>query len=282
MNTTLEYLLPSKPTNAITEAALAIFIAEPLPAPEVLSELYQSKWNDFFSTNKALVVKTLGLQLASPESEFETQSQPDRIVGYEFQRSNDNGYEWLFRSVNEDNHQVVSVHCLDYQHWHIFRPQALQLIEEYVEFHQTKTSKHPLTFAFGLSYVDMFTWDAQEYPPLKSIFREDSPYLPRTYLERQHSWQNTSVLQSNPPEAAMREYFEKYSERIDIQLVYGDTNSQIFINHQVVMMLQKPDEVQSMLGNTIFEQGLKWAHSNNKQLLLKTLTEEVCKKIHLS
>lgn len=267
----LEYFFPNSETHAIQSV---IFVLEwqgdvtdhVLKQVERLAPQLKSNFPVYS------VQKMVQLNVATGNEGAPIVSQnTDSIGGVSFQRAGKFGQVVSQLVVSRNNCMIV---MNEYVRW----APVLEAVVRYFKIILPCILQEKSIGSIALQYNDLFTWkDAPENLNLREVFKSDSPYLAPNVFDQTDLWHCHHGFITD----GLGSVSGKCLDNINVAIVdnQDDRAIQIITSHK--FMLKNPLRLATKDYLQSIETVQNALHMQNKGVLRKLLTEEVCSKINL-
>jgi uncharacterized protein (TIGR04255 family) len=260
------HLKPIAGKNAIKEAVISIFLANPIIKPEKFKDLINSEFATKFQKFDAIASLNLNIK-GNPEGHLEA-SAPDiqQNVGFRFMNFVQGDTSKVLQGKNEINRSFLSFHSLQYNRWNDF-------LQDFFETLGSISKFQPGMFSVGMSlhYIDEFYWISEPPINISTIFKKDSDILPPDFF----SSKIESFMINRLKTVKNFDYFDRIEIKIE-----NEPRPTILVSHNVTQQLE-PTDLADFLTNPKFREILQSAHEHNKSILNGLLQNDVCALIGL-
>lgn len=272
----LEKLIPANSNNSVAEATLTLFLVQEIENPESFRELinnsFKDKYQQFVDIKDTSTTIVKGLKKQEMFPSFITRD------GFLFVNFEDGVRKRALRGLNKnlsDNKNILSYHEFVYTRWENF----LNSFKENIKIVSEHSNKL-LGQAFNLSFLDSFTWEGEQFPPIDLIFNKDEGILPNEVFVSNKPWKLRLDFTEECEDHGVNYNFEQL---INVKVVKSKIKNLFTITllHQIICQLNKSDFINVLINDESFTKNLEEAHKHNKKLLVRIFKKEILEKINL-
>ncbi|MFN8117435.1 MAG: TIGR04255 family protein [Bacteroidia bacterium] len=256
-----------KKGNSIKEAAITLFLSNPIIKPERFKELVNiPELGGFFQQHQAIGAFTLKLGNIPKDQKSETNFKND--TGFKLLKFENGAPTFVVQGINELDRTFFSFHDLNYSRWINLKNNFDNILKN------IKTIQSDI-FVNGLSvhYIDEFLWDSSQEFDLSRIMKAED-YLPNNFIKIKGGHL------SNTRECETKDG-QKLFDRLEV-LVNSSIEKVITISHNQTVLTSNLFEYGSVEFDKNIGALLEELHENNKELLRNVLLKEVNELIKLN
>jgi uncharacterized protein (TIGR04255 family) len=257
-------LQPISNGHSIKEANIAVFLDKPIDKLEAFESL-KSSFPTLFNEYNLIGTKKLQLNLEKKDARVVDMEGP---TGFSLElRDENNRPIRILQGRNDENRLFFSYHTLNYEGWSTFLENFLRIMHAIVEIQD-----EVYTSGYSLNYVDEFIWLKDEVN-YDFIFYKESRHIPRGLFDSftfNYSWIKENEVNDI-----------SYYDRLDISTFITDDHPVTRISHNATRMMERSQELSSLIDSKDLTSLLGHAHDCNKSMLKELLTKEVQKLIKL-
>lgn len=261
--------------HSISEAVFSIILSNKIINPKRFEKLIldnETFKNEFqsFKVLEGVQVQISGDINAQLQSEFKKTGDD----GFQFEGFKNGKLEWLIRyQPNQAGPFIVlSVHCLNYPGWDKFYPKCISFINAISE-----VDNGIFANGFSLNYVDQFDWMDESFPPMTSIFKTESKYIPKVLFENKDVWNIVSNYQK------AIEIDKKILENVNIGIQKIASKFNIYLLHNIFYFFEEPRNLKDVCRE---EERIKSEasiiHDLNKEFMKDILVGEILNRIGIN
>lgn len=258
---------PAGGKHAIEVMAIGVEWATPLGDDDLqeLEAVYRSTPAMAEFLPSLMPVRALVFQVGLPGSFV----PEDRSGGFDIRKFDPNGSVLWALSVRPE---LISCNCTAYDRWATVKPRAIDLLHPFLA---TAMDCGRQIKAVGLQYQDAFSIEGGiDNAVLRSLFRQDSSWLPPHLLEKPSLWHSHQGWFSISPKN------RRVLNNVNLDFLEQTPNHLVRINGQHRVFSMTHDGKESLpIQQGDLEQVLDFLHAQNKEVLSGILSVEMLNRI---